>query len=59
MDLVDPKYEKFFVANGQVEGVEGEKFHFKKIECVCKVVAWCVVDGNMGLFAPNENDCPS
>ncbi len=59
MDLVDPKDKKKIVPNGQVEGVIGGKFHFKKIEKgVCKVAMWRVVDGNIQLFVPNEDDCP-
>lgn len=54
-----PKGWEIFCSQRASGGVVGEKFHFKKIEGVCKVVVWCVVDGNMGLFAPTENDCPS
>ncbi len=38
VDLVDPNDKKKVVTSGQVEGVVGELFHFKKIqEGVCKV----------------------
>jgi len=59
VDLVDPGDKKKVVVSGQVEGVVGELFHFKKIqENMCKVVVRRVIDGNIGLFAPNKEDCP-
>jgi hypothetical protein len=55
---VDPKDKKKVVANGQVEIIVGELFHFKKIQKgVVKVVMWQVIEGNIGLFGPNEDDC--
>lgn len=56
---MDPWDKKKVVASGQVEGVVGELFHFKKIqESVCKVAVRWVIDGNIGLFAPNKDDYP-
>jgi hypothetical protein len=38
VDLLDPKDKKRVVASGEVQGVGGDLFHFKKIdESVCKV----------------------
>jgi hypothetical protein len=55
---VAPKDRKKVVASGQVEGVVGELFHFKKIqEGAQKVVVWQVTNGNVELVSPNEDDC--
>jgi len=56
--MLDPKDKKRVVASGEVQGVEGDLFNFKKIDKgVCKVVVWHIKDGNI-LLAPNEDDCP-
>jgi hypothetical protein len=37
--------------------LHGNPFHFRKIdESVCKVAIFHVIDGNIKLFAPNEDD---
>jgi hypothetical protein len=57
--MLDPRDKKRVVASGEVQGIEGDLFHFKKIdEGVCKVAVWHVTDGNIKLFAPNKDDCP-
>jgi hypothetical protein len=59
VDLVAPKDKKKVAASGQVEGIAIELFHFKKIqEGVVKEAIWRVIERNIGLFAPNEDDCP-
>jgi hypothetical protein len=41
-----------------VQGVGSNLSHFKKIDKgVCKVAMWHVIDGNILLYAPNEDDC--
>ncbi len=57
--MLNPKDKKRVIASGAVQGVRGDLFHFKKIEeGVCKVEVWHVTNGNILLFAPNEDDCP-
>ncbi len=42
-----------------MEGVMGDFNHFQKVENgLCKVVMWRVVEGDIELFEPNENDDP-
>ncbi len=57
--MLDPKDKKKVVISGEVQGVGGDLFHFKKInEGLCKVAMWHMTNGNILLFAPNKNDCP-
>jgi hypothetical protein len=59
VDLLDPKDKTWVVANGEVTGIKGDPFHFRKIdEGICKVAIFHVMDGNIELFAPNEDDHP-
>ncbi len=42
-----------------MEGVMGDFNHLQKVENgLCKVVMWRVVEGDIELFEPNENDDP-
>jgi hypothetical protein len=46
--MLNPKEKKKVVASGEVLGVEGNLFHFKKIdEGVCKVGVWHMTDGSI------------
>jgi hypothetical protein len=55
--MLDPRDKKRIVASGEVQGIEGDLFHFKQIDKgLCKVAVWHVTNGNIELFAPNKDD---
>jgi hypothetical protein len=58
VDLLDPNDKKWVVGHGQVEGIVGDLNHFLKVEGLCRVAMWHVVEGQIELFEPNDNDDP-
>ncbi len=57
--MLDPRDKEGVVTSGEMQGIQGDLFHFRKInKGVCKVAVWHVTNGNIELFTPNKDDCP-